>query len=179
MKKKIIKIISTFSLIIVSNHVIAKDYYMHIPLEKDQIIIGNENENSQEGNNGVGQEPGETCSNSFAYVGKESFDITYSAGMIVFTLKNTTGYDSYTSMIGKSFVKLLVVTELQGISSHTAGALLVEGTPLQYTVRSGESIKMTITPKSYNMETFEECASGIPVEVINATYDQITNLPSN
>lgn len=172
--KRIIKIIGTFSFILMSNYTIANTYEVHVPIEKDHIKFSEE---AEEGNNGVGQEPGETCSNSFAYVAKSSFNITYGSGMISFTLKDTTGYDSYETLGSKKFVKVLVVTNLVGISSHAAGALIAEGTPLQYRVLAGESIRMTVTPQSYDMETFEACAGGVPVEVINATYEQIISLP--
>lgn len=173
--QKIKKMIALFSLLMISNYTMAANYHMYVPIEKTGITFGNKTE----GNNGEGQEPGETCSNSFAYVDRNSFDVTYGSGIISFNLKNTNGYDSYSSMAGKKYVKLLVVTRLEGISSHTAGALIAEGTPLQYQVLSGESIRMVVTPTSYSMETLEECAKGVPVEVINTNYNGIISLPAS
>lgn len=179
-----IKKIVIISALMTTTFTMAATYNAYIPLEKDTIKFrGETTENEETLPEETNQE--DKCPTTFSPITASSFNFTFNynedanMGQLNYTLKSGSGYDNESALSTKRFIKIVEITGLEGVSSHTAGMVAFDGKLNAYRILKGESIKLTVTPRSYDMSTVSQCASSNSVVILNLNFEQIRSLPTN
>lgn len=84
---------------------------------------------------------------------------------------NVGGYSNKVDFFLQQYPKILL-THVTG-TQHGENYAAYSNTPTVWQVNPGETIHLTVTPSSYDLAGNVICASGTPIDVVNATYETL------